>query len=120
MTDPTAEFFDALQRQGTIPLMEKVDGTLRFDVVDGDSSEHWFVTVDGGKVALSRENSAADCVVRADRRLIEGVWEGEVNAFAAVLRGEIEVEGDTELMVLFQRLLPGPGATAATPAGSRS
>ena len=27
---------------------------------------------------------------------------------AAVLRGEIAVEGDRELMVVFQRLLPGP------------
>jgi hypothetical protein len=30
-----------------------------------------------------------------------------MNAFAAVLRGEVTVEGDPRLLVLFQRLLPG-------------
>jgi hypothetical protein len=33
---------------------------------------------------------------------------GKVNAFAAALRGAIAVEGDPRLLVLFQRLLPGP------------
>jgi putative sterol carrier protein len=33
---------------------------------------------------------------------------GKVNAFAAVLRGAIKIEGDPRLLVLFQRLFPGP------------
>jgi hypothetical protein len=33
---------------------------------------------------------------------------GRVNAFAAVLRGTVTVEGDPTLLVLLQRLLPGP------------
>jgi hypothetical protein len=36
-----------------------------------------------------------------------------VNATAAVLRGELAIEGDWELMVLFQRLLPGPPTSRA-------
>ena len=33
---------------------------------------------------------------------------GTVNATAAVLRGEVAIDGNWELLVLFQRLLPGP------------
>jgi predicted lipid carrier protein YhbT len=106
MTDPTAEFFDALQRQGHVPLMERVNGTLRFDLRDDGSTSHWFVTIKKGDLAVSRENRDADCVVAADRQLIERISTGRANAFAATLRGELQVQGDTELMVLFQRLLP--------------
>jgi hypothetical protein len=42
---------------------------------------------------------------------------GEVNAMAAYLRGELILEGDPELLVLFQRVLPGP-ATASARRGS--
>ena len=35
---------------------------------------------------------------------------GEVNALAGLLRGELTVEGDPELLVLFQRVFPGPRA----------
>ena len=35
---------------------------------------------------------------------------GEVNAMAAILRGAITVEGDPALLLMFQRLLPGPQA----------
>jgi putative sterol carrier protein len=117
MTDPTAEFFDELQRQGHLPLMEKTKGTLQFDVLDGGHAEHWFIAIDKGDVKVSRQGKAADCKIKADRKLVNGIMSGKVNAFAATLRGEIEIEGDSELMVLFQRLLPGPDAE---PVGSRS
>ena len=49
---------------------------------------------------------------------------GKVNAMAAVLRGDLAVEGNAELLVLFQRLLPGPPRRrrklASTAAGRRS
>ena len=40
------------------------------------------------------------------KKLIEA--KSEVNAMAALLRGAMGVEGDVELLVLFQRLFPGP------------
>jgi putative sterol carrier protein len=46
--------------------------------------------------------------MRADRKLFGRMASGKVNAFAAVLRGAITIEGDPRLLVLFQRLLPGP------------
>jgi ubiquinone biosynthesis protein UbiJ len=122
MTDPTAEFFDGLRGQGYQPLLQKVNGTLRFDVVDGKRTARWFLTVKKGDVKVSRQGSAADCIVRGDKALVDGILSGKVNAFAATLRGELDIEGDLELMVLFQRLLPGPAASqrASELAGSRS
>jgi putative sterol carrier protein len=124
MADRAAGFFDELERQGHVPLMENVSGTIRFEVVDGKRSARWFVNIKKGDVSVSRQGSAADCLVRSDKRVAEGILAGEVNPFAALLRGEIHVEGDPELMVLFQRLLPGPVASrtprAAEPVGSRS
>jgi putative sterol carrier protein len=108
MTDPTAEFFEELGRLGHQPLLEKVRSAMRFDIVDGKRTDHWLLTVDKGDVAVSHENAAADCVVRADKELFGGIASGEVNAFAAVLRGALAVEGDPGLLVLFQRLLPSP------------
>lgn len=120
MADPSAEFFEGLQRQGHVPLMEKVNGTLRFDVVDGKRATHWFVTFKRGDVNVSRKGDAADCTVKADKQLVDGIMSGKVNAFAATLRGEIQIGGDPELMVLFQRLLPGPTSVVSGPSGSRS
>jgi predicted lipid carrier protein YhbT len=124
MTDPTAEFFNELQRQGHLPLMEKVSGTLRFDSLEGKDTSQWFVTIKKGDVTVSRQGGRTDCVIRGDKALVDGMWSGEVNPMAAVLRGELDIEGDIELMVLFQRILPGPAASrssrTAEPVGSRS
>ena len=107
MTDPTTEFFGELGRRGYEPLLKKATGSARFDLVDGERTERWFVTVDKGDIALSRKNAAADCVLRADKALFDRVATGELNAVAAVLRGELAVQGDWRLLVLVQRLFPG-------------
>jgi SCP-2 sterol transfer family len=108
MTDPTAEFFDELGRRGHDPLLENATGTLRFDVADGKRIARWFVTIRKGDVTVSRENRAADSVVRVDRALFDRAVKGKANAMAALLRGAIRIEGEPELLVLFQRLFPGP------------
>jgi predicted lipid carrier protein YhbT len=107
MTDSTAEFFADLGRSGHDARLEKARGSLRFDVVNG---QQWLVTVDKGDIAVSHAKRKADCVVRADKRLVDGLVSGRQNAFTAVLRGELVAEGDMELLVLFQRLFPGPQA----------
>ena len=40
MTDATTEFFDDLGRRGHEPLLERVSGTLRFDLVRGERTDH--------------------------------------------------------------------------------
>jgi len=108
MGDATTEFFDDLAQHGHRSMLEKVKGTMRFDLRDGDRTDRWLVTIDKGDVAVSRRNAKADCVLKADKQLFDSIASGGDNAMAALLRGAISVEGDPQLIVLFQRLLPGP------------
>jgi len=118
MTDSTAEFFHGLGSRGHEPLLEKATGIVRFDLVDGKRTERWLVTLDRGDVSVSRKNVAADCVVRAKRTLFDAMVAGEVNGVAASLRGELALEGEPELLVLFQRVLPGPANRRVRRGGS--
>lgn len=108
MVDATAEFFGELGGRGHEPLLNKASGTLRFDLRDGKRVDRWLVAVKKGDVTVSRRNVGADCVVSADRGLFDGVASGKTNAMAALLRGAMGVEGDVQLLVLFQRLFPAP------------
>ena len=108
MPDATVEFFQKLEARGHEPLLEKANGSVRFDLTKGKRKATWRVAIVKGDVTVSRERSAADCVARLDTSLFEAILRGEMNATAALLRGAIGVEGDTELLVLFQRLFPGP------------
>ncbi len=108
MTDSTQQFFDQLEQRGHEPLLRRAKGTLRFDVTAGDHTDHWFVTVDRGDVAVSRGDGEAICTVRSDKKLFDGITRGEVNAMAALLRGELAFEGDPGMLLAFQRLLPAP------------
>jgi hypothetical protein len=106
--DPTNEFFTGLAAKGYEPLLANASGTLRVDVLDPDRVEHWHVTVDKGTLEISHRNQRADVVVRIDRALCDGIACGQTNAMAAMLRGELIPEGDLRLVMLFQRLFPGP------------
>ena len=108
MIDAAAELVAELARRGHEPLLKKTSGTVRFDVLDGGRTHRWRVTVDKGDLAVSRGNVSADCVVRTEKAVLEAMLRGEMNAMAALLRGAVTVEGDPELLVHFQRLLPGP------------
>ena len=108
MADATADFFEALVERGHEPLLEKATGTVRFDLRDGKKTDRWLVSIVKGDLAVSRRNLQADCVVTTDKTLFDDVASGRANAFAALLRGAAEVEGDVQLLVLFQRLFPGP------------
>ena len=108
MSDPTEQFFAELGSRGHEPMLRKARGTLRFDLVNGTSKAQWTVTLKKGDVSVSRSIAKANCVVTTDRPLFNAIVLGERNAMAAILRGEIAVEGDPELLVLFQRVFAGP------------
>jgi putative sterol carrier protein len=111
MSDATTEFFTELGTRKHEQLLNKVTGTFRFDLVHEKKTTRWLVAVKRGDVAVSRGNGEADIVVRAEKALFDRVAEGELNAMAAVLRGDVALEGDSRLLVSFQRLFPGPAAS---------
>ena len=108
------DFLEELSRRGHEPQLEATTGTIRFELVkDGNQSERWFVSIDKGDVDVSHRSGKADCTVRGPEKLLDGMASGEVNPLAAVLRGEVFVDGDTRILVRFQGLFPGPPRKAA-------
>jgi putative sterol carrier protein len=108
MSDPTSEFFTALEQRGREPMLQRTSGTLRFDLADGGVVEHWYVRISKGALTVTHDEDHADCVVRADKELFDRLASGTANAMAAALRGVVEPSGDLQLIVQFQRLFPGP------------
>jgi len=88
-TDPVCEFFRGLAERGREPLLQNVSGTLRFDLVDGEGIEHWYLTIKNGDVAVSHKDAEADALIRTAKVLFEGITTGRVNAMAAALRAKI-------------------------------
>ena len=108
MPEATAEFFERLERTGHEPLLEKAHGRIRFELENGKEIERWVVAVNEGDVEVSHKNGQTDCTLRTSQALFDEIVLGRENAMAAVLRGAIELDGDPELVLLFQRLFPGP------------
>jgi putative sterol carrier protein len=108
MSDDVVEFFKELGRRGDEPLLAKVRGRVRFDLVDGGRTDRWLVAVDKGDITVRHEGGQADCTIRAQRALFERLCRGEENAMAAVLRGALACTGDVELLYAIQRIFPGP------------
>jgi putative sterol carrier protein len=104
----TEEFFGALADRGHVELLEKATGSVRVELGNGKGAERWLVTVDKGDVDVSHKAGAADTTLRSSKALFNRIAGGDANAVAAFLRGELEVEGNWELLVLFQRLFPSP------------
>ena len=113
MADATTEFFQGLEARGHEPALEKASGSVRFDLTDDGRKSRWLVEIDHGDIAVSHRNAKADCVIRLEKSLFEEIAQGKENAVAAVLRGELQIDGSPQLLVLFQRLFPGPLGTAA-------
>jgi putative sterol carrier protein len=103
------EFFDELAQREHEPLLDKAKGAARFEVVDGKQTARWLVTIDKGRISVSRRNAHADTVVRTSKESFERAAAGRLNLMAAVLRGEVGVSGDPRMLVMLQRLFPRPG-----------
>ncbi|MEV1289948.1 SCP2 sterol-binding domain-containing protein [Micromonospora sp. NPDC049679] len=108
MASPTTELFTGIGRRGHEALLEKVQGSLRFDLEHDQQVDHWHLAISKGDVAVTQEERPADCVVRAEQALFDKMAAGETNTFASMLRNRLTVEGNLRLLVLFERLLPGP------------
>lgn len=110
----TEEFFRQLSERGHEPILKGDSGTLRFDVDRGGQVERWFVTVASGDVSVSHARGRAGTVVKLDGELFDQLVAGTANAVSAQLRGVLMAEGDLHLMMVFQRLFPGPPRRSGT------
>jgi putative sterol carrier protein len=119
VADATQRFFEQLSRHGHEPLMEKASGVMRFDLTEGEQTEHWLLTINNGDVAVSQDTGDADAVLHASRNVFNKIAMGELNALVALLSGQAAVDGDLELAVQLQRLLPGPGSRDRSPDGKQ-
>jgi putative sterol carrier protein len=108
MTNATTKFFEAVKVRGHEPRLERVRGTLRFDLTNGKQTNRWLIAIDKGDIAVSHRNARADCVVRTESAVFERIASGDTNAVTAVLRGEMAVEGDPQVLVQFRRLFSAP------------
>jgi hypothetical protein len=119
--DPIAAFFATLTA-GHHETFEGEAASIRFEVRDGTGTECWHVTITSGEVAVTRRSDPADAVIRVERRHLEAMVTGRLNAQAAILRGLYFCEGRMAACVMFQRCLPGPpGSTGrAAPISSQA
>jgi predicted lipid carrier protein YhbT len=112
MADEATAFFEELGAKAHEPLLERTSGSIRFDLVDNGRRSRWLVEIAKGDITVSHRNAKADCVVRGEKGLFEAIAAGKENAVAAFLRGAISVEGNRQLLVLFQRVFPAPPGAA--------
>jgi putative sterol carrier protein len=104
----TTEFFEGLGTRGHEPLLETTSGTIRVDLAKNGKVERWHVSIDKGDVDVSHRRDATDCTISAPAELFDRIASGEENAFAAALRGDVIISGDSKLLVRMQRLFPSP------------
>jgi putative sterol carrier protein len=107
MADPTSDFFDGLAQLGAGRL-GNVTASLRVDLDRGKATDHWLLAIDKGNISVSRKNVKADAALHTDQETFDRLALGEASPLASMLRGLVQTEGDTELIVLFQGLFPAP------------
>jgi putative sterol carrier protein len=110
VADTISGFFQELGKQGYNPLLSHMRGKVRFDLSNGNGGgvDQWLVAVDHGTVTVSDQKGDADCTIGTERPLLERVIHGEENAMAAVLRGDMRCTGDVQMLLMIQRIFPGP------------
>jgi putative sterol carrier protein len=106
-----SRFFEQVDQLAYQPTLHKVRGTIRFEIRDGADLDHWLLTIEDGRVRVAHGWYEAQAVVRADLPLAEEMTRGRVNALAAMLRGDILVEGDLALTLKLGRLFPASPQT---------
>jgi hypothetical protein len=97
---------DALARQSREEPLAALNGLVRFDVVDGESVERWYLDCRKGIVTVALEGGKPDCVMTGDRATFEAVLSGTTNPMPALLRGRLTIEGDFFLLLGMRRLFP--------------
>ncbi|WP_433317708.1 SCP2 sterol-binding domain-containing protein [Micromonospora sp. CA-269861] len=89
-------------------LPETTAGTLRLDVRDDGSTDHWYLSIADQHVRVTRAADDAELVVRAERAVFDRMARGELHPGAGLLRNELTVQGNMQLLILLRRIFAGP------------
>ncbi|MFC8850483.1 MULTISPECIES: SCP2 sterol-binding domain-containing protein [unclassified Micromonospora] len=89
-------------------LPETTSGTVRLDIRDDGSTDHWFLTIGDQHVGVSRSAEAADLVVAGDREVFDRMIADGTHIGAALVRNDVTAQGNLRLLMLLRRLFPGP------------
>jgi hypothetical protein len=119
MSDPIEDFFDGLAKRGYEPLLQHVIGSIRFDLLNGDETDHWWVGLDRGKVEVLHEDRLAKSIARQDRATFVDAILGRRNPMTTFLQGDAGYSGEGEPLVIFARLFPD-GSVAERHSASES
>ena len=123
MREATTRFFDDLAGRGHEPLLERTSTTVRFEIRDGHHVDRRLLRIDDGDLALVDDDTEAHCTIRTTADTFERLASGHRNPMAATLAGEVEIEGDTRMLIRIQRLFPDsagmPEAAGNRQAGKR-
>jgi hypothetical protein len=110
--DLVDEFFDELGRRGHDPLLDRLDGIGRFEVLTDGKADFWTVTVKDGCPTVSHGDveTDADWLLRADREVFNQLITGEVGSLAATLNGRLDFlpTDPSKRFGLITRLFAGP------------
>lgn len=114
MSDPVDDFFNGLAQRGYEPMLHHNKGSIRFDLTDGHTVDHWRVTIDSGKVTVGRDDAPADTEVTEDRAIMVDAIQGKQSVMIALALGQMWVSGNVEQLASFQRLFAQPPETVTT------
>jgi putative sterol carrier protein len=115
-TEPTEAYFERLAASRHQPLLNRVTGTLRFDIEQSDGRHHrWYVTIDHGELMVRRDEAGqeagaapapADCTVSAREDEFLRILSGQDSYAAALVRGAVTVKGDYTMAQNIRRFSP--------------
>lgn len=112
MPDVIERFFLSLEPQGYHPLLNKAQGTIRFDLRNNGTTDQWIISVNRGRVKVSRNaRQPADTVFATDTDSFRRIVLGEEQLWALLLRGRVIVRGNWPLALVLSRILPSPPGT---------
>ncbi|WBB50955.1 SCP2 sterol-binding domain-containing protein [Verrucosispora sp. WMMA2044] len=108
MSEAVRDFFDGLTRGGGL-MLRQVSGTVRFDLAYPDRVDHWLVSIDQGRITVSRDDVPdVDTVIRADAQLFLRMTRGEVKPLSAWLRNDFTADGEFRFVIMLERLFAPP------------
>ncbi|MFF5056455.1 SCP2 sterol-binding domain-containing protein [Micromonospora sp. NPDC000663] len=99
-------FFERLAATDHDPRFDKVQGSIRFDIRDGDQVQRWRLDIDHGRLRVRQDDGPAGTVIKVSAQVAESMALGEMNGLAGITRGAILVDGDLSLALRVGKLFP--------------